>query len=136
MRRRISKEDAIIQIYRPQLAGRVTQALDVFDRLVCEVETLTKLGVMIQPGNNGGERFHCTPEDLQTNLDEFSELEKIATDGRAFLNALGYESLRKVTPMVGDAPVGKTVDIRPISLQLPGSEPLEGISILPVKPVK
>ncbi len=131
--RTISKVDAIIQFFRPQMQSKVTQALDVFDRLVGDAESATKLGIMLQPGSNGGERFHVTPEDLRANLDEFAELEKIATLGRAFLNAIGYSPVRKTTPLVGSAPVGKQVDVKPITIQQPGQEPLEGAVISPKK---
>lgn len=120
LRREISKQDAIIQIFRPILSARVTQGLDVFDRLVTEAETLTKLGTAIQAGQ--GEKFFVTPADLSANLDEFSELKQIATKGRAFLVAIGYVSPRKTTPITGEgtAPVGKTVEVKPITVTLPG----------------
>jgi len=128
LKRSISKEDAIIQLFRPQLQNRVTQAMDIFERLVSEVETLVKLGVKIQ---TGGATFHVTPDELAANLDEFGELKLIAEKGREFLNTIGFESLRRNTPAVGVAPVGKSVDVQPIAVQLPGSEPLEGAVIMP-----
>lgn len=133
MSRRISKQDAIIQFLRPRLQGQISQALDVFDRMVTEAETLTKLGVKLQPGNNGGESFFVTPEDLKANLDEIGELEKLATLGRKFLADMGYVSPRRATPITGEgtAPVGKTVDVQPITMTLPGSEPLAGAIVSP-----
>lgn len=135
LKREISKQDAIIQIFRPMLAGRVTQGLDVFDRLVTEAETLTKLGIALQAGERGGEKFFVTPEDLRANLDEFSELEQIATKGRAMLTEMGYVSPRQATPIIaeGTAPVGKGVQVKPIVMTLPGSEPLTGAVIEPAK---
>jgi hypothetical protein len=130
LKRQLSKEDAIIQLFRPQLAGRVSQAFDIFERIVNEAETLTKLGTVLRGGNNG-ETFHLTPDDLKANLDEYPELEQLAIEGRKFLVQLGYQTQRKVSPMVGQAPVGKTVDVQPISTQLPGSEPLEGVIVKP-----
>src|SRR4051812_39178860 len=107
LQRRISKEDAIIQIFRPVLGNKITQALDVFDRIVSEAEMLTKLGTKLQTGRGGGETFFVTPEDLRANLDEYQELEQIANEGRKFLDGLGYISPRKGTPIVeGAAPVG------------------------------
>jgi len=132
LKRSISKEDAIIQLFRPQLQNRVTQAMDVFERLVNELETLTKLGVKLQAGSIA---FHVTPGDLSTSLDEYGELQLIADKGREFLNTVGFESLRRNTPMAGTAPVGKEIDVQPITTQLPGSEPLEGVVITP-KPKK
>lgn len=130
-RRQISKQDAIIQLFRPMLAGRVTQGLDVFDRLVTEAETLTKLGTALQGGERGAEKYFLTPEDLRANLDEFSELEQIATKGRAFLTEIGYVSPRRGTPVEGTAPVGKTVQVKPITMTLPGQEPLTGAVVAP-----
>lgn len=130
LKRTISKEDAIIQIFRPQLAGRVGQAMDILDRQVSEAETLVKLGTkMVVAGTS----FHITPDDLQTSLDEFGELEQIAIQGRAFLDSIGYVSRRANTPFVGAAPVGKNVDVTPISMQLPGSEELQGVVLTPKK---
>lgn len=131
--RTISKQDAIIQIFRPMLAGRVGNALDVFDRIVTEAETLTKLGTRLQPGNNGGENFIITPDDLKANLDEFPELVEIAEKGREFLTGIGYVSRRKATPITGEgaAPVGKTVNVQPLTITLPGSEPITGAVVSP-----
>jgi len=125
LRREFSKEDAIIQFLRPQIGGRVSTTLDVFERLVNEAETLVKLGIMLQPGGNG-KRFHITPDDLRASLDEFPELEQIATLGREFLDTVGYVTQRKRTPLPGAAPVGENVEVMPITSQLPGSEPLQG----------
>ncbi len=132
LQRRISKEDAIIQIFRPMFANRVSQALDVFDRIVTEAETLTRLGTKLQPGN-GAEHFFVTPQDLKDNLDEFGELEQLAKQGRELLVGLKYKSPRKSVPIMpeGTAPVGKTVDVQPITMTLPGSEPLSGVVVLP-----
>lgn len=135
MRRKVSKEDAIIQFLRPQIGNKLNQALDVFERMVVEAETLTKLGVRLQPGVNAGENFFVTPDDLRSNLDEFAELEKFANEGRAFLSSLGYVSNRKSSPLTGEgtAPVGKVVNVQPINMALPGSEPLKGVVITPNK---
>jgi len=130
LKRSISKEDAIVQILRPQLQNRVTQAMDVFERLVNEVETLTKLGTKLQVG---GVTFHLTPGDLEASLEEYGELELIAEKGREFLTTLGFESLRRNTPAVGVAPVGQNVEVQPISVQLPGSEELHGMVVSPKK---
>jgi len=132
IRRETSKEDAILQFFRPQLANRVTQALDVFERMVTEAETLTKLGVKLRLG---GRDYFITPDDLRANLDEFPELEKLANDGRKFLSETGYVSPRRATPITGEgtAPVGKTVDVQPIAMTLPGSEPVTGVVISPKK---
>lgn len=134
MSRTISKEDAIIQFLRPQIGNKVTQAFEVLERMVTEAETLTKLGVKLQPGNNNGQSFFCTPTDLKANLDEFGELEMFASEGRALLIKLGYKSLRKSTPILGEgtAPVGKTVDVMPITSTLPGEAPLSGVLISPI----
>lgn len=135
MSRKVSKEDAIIQFLRPQVGNRMSMALDVFERMVTEAETLTQLGVKLQPGVNAGESFFITPDDLKNSLDEFPELQKFAKDGRAFLSEMGYISQRQNSPLTGEgtAPVGKTVDIQPITVTLPGSEPLQGVSISPKK---
>lgn len=134
IKREISKEDTIIQHLRPQLAGRVTQGLEVFERLVAEAETLTKLGLKLQFGQTGGEPYYVTPEDLKANLDEFPELERLATEGRALLTSLGYVSPRRNAPMlVGSAPVGKGVDVQPVNMQMPGSEPVESVIVSPKK---
>jgi hypothetical protein len=128
----VSKEVAIVQFLRPQVCGRMVQALEVFSRAVDEAETLVKLGIMLQPGGTAGrEKFHVTPEDLKANLDEFSELEKLATEGKALLASLGYVPQRKATPLPGSAPVGETVDVKPIITQLPGEEPLAGVVVAP-----
>lgn len=133
VRRTISKEDAIIQLFRPQVGNRMNLALDVFERFVVEAETLTKLGVKLQPGHNGGENFFVTPDDLKTNLAEYGELELVAIEGRKFLNVIGYVSQRRSTPITGEgtAPVGKNVDVQPITVTLPGSEPTTGMVIKP-----
>lgn len=128
MQRRLSKEDAIIQFLRPQLCNKVQQGLHIFETIVNEAETLTKLGIMLQPG---GERYQVTAEELKANLDEFAELEKLAVEGRALLNSLGYKSLRQHTQLPGNAPVGKEIEIHPITTQLPGEEPLEGALVQP-----
>jgi len=130
LKRSISKEVAIIQLFRPQIQNRVTQAMDIFERLVSEAETLTKLGTVVVAG---GTKFHLTPEDLKASLDEYEEVKLIAEKGREFLEIVGFESLRKNIPAVGAAPVGKSVDVQPISTQLPGSEPLEGVIVSPKK---
>lgn len=128
LKRTISKEDAIIQVFRPALGGRIGGGMDAFDRTVAEAETLTQLGTKLTVA---GTVFHLTPNDLKTNLDEFEELVKIATLGREFLNAIGYVSRRQNTPMVGTAPVGKNVEVTPIAMQLPGSEELQGAVVTP-----
>lgn len=128
VKRQISKEDAIKQVYRPHMANKVDRTLDVFERLVSDLETVTKLGEVL---NVGRQVFHLTPDDLATNLDEFGELQQIAVEGRAFLTKLGYVAKRKNKPFVGQAPVGKAVDVMPIETQLPGSEPLQGIIVKP-----
>jgi len=130
LKRSISKEDAIVQLLRPQLQNRVTQAMDIFERLVNEMETLTRLGTKLQAG---GVAFHLTPGDLEASLEEYAELELIAEKGREFLTTLGFESLRRNTPAVGIAPVGQNVEVQPISIQLPGSEPVEGMVVSPKK---
>lgn len=126
-RREVSKEDAIIQFLRPQIAGKVDNSLDVFERLVNYSETLTINGIMIQPG---GARYNLTPADIAANLDEFGEVQNIAKLGREFLNAIGYVSQRTVTPPVGSAPVGSEVRIIPIKSQLPGEEPLQSVGVV------
>lgn len=133
MRRTISKEDAIIQLLRPQIGSRMNQSLEVLSRMVVEAETLTKLGVKLQPGHNNGENFFVTPADLEANLAEWGELVRFATEGRAFLDGLGYVAQRKVSPITGEgtAPVGKAVDVQPIAVTLPGSEPTTGMVIKP-----
>lgn len=135
MQRTISKPDAIIQFLRPRLGGQVQQTLDVFDRMVTECETLTKLGIKLQPGANKGESFYVTPDDLKDNLDEYGELEQFARLGRMFLNTMGYESPRRATPITGEGtvPVGKQVDVMPITSTLPGSEPVTGVLVGPKK---
>lgn len=135
MQHTISKQDAIIQFLRPRLGGQISQTLDVFDRMVSECETLTKLGVKLQPGINKGESFFVTPDDLKDNLDEYGEIEQFATLGRMFLTTLGYESPRRATPITGEgtAPVGKQIDVMPITSTLPGSEPVSGVVITPKK---
>lgn len=133
LKRQLSMEDGIKQIYRPRMANRVSQAMDIFDRLVGDLETVTKLGEKLQIQ---GQTFHLTPSDLQTHLAEFPELQQIATQGRALLIALGYVSQRQNAPLVGTAPVGKTVDVVAIETQLPGSEPLQGAIVRPVTPAK
>lgn len=136
LKRQISKPDAIIQLFRPMLAGRITQSLDVFDRIVTEAETLTKLGVALQAGGRHDEKFFLTPEDLKASLDEYGELEQIAEKGRAFLVEIGYVSPRTAMPITGEgtAPVGKTVEVRPITVSLPGQEPVMGAVVKPKKP--
>lgn len=129
LKRTLSKEDAIIQILRPQLAGLVSQSLDVFDRLVSNAETYVNLGTAIRVGN--GEQLHITPKDLKANLDEFQELEKLAKDGREFLRSIGYVGQRKSAPIPGTAKVGETVDVKPLSMQLPGQEPVAGAMVAP-----
>lgn len=133
MQSRVSKEDCIIQFLRPRLGGQIATALDVFDRTVSECETLTQLGTKFQPGVNRGEQFFVTPEDLKATLDEFGELEQIAKLGRKLLTDLGYVSPRRATPITGEgtAPVGKTVDVVPITMTLPGGEPLTGAMVRP-----
>jgi len=135
MRRTISKEDAIKQLLRPQIGNRISQTLDVLSRMVVEAETLTKLGVKLQPGHNNGENFFVTSDDLKANLAEYGELEQFATEGRKFLDGLGYVSRHKISPITpeGSAPVGKTVDVQPITMTLPGSEPVTGNVITPKK---
>lgn len=128
LKRTLSKQDAIIQIFRPQLGNKVSQVLDMFDRLVDEAETLITNGTVI---GVAGEKFRVTPDDLKSNLDEYKELEQIATEGRAFLNSVSYVTRRKNVPFVGAAPVGKNIDVTPIEMQLPGSEPLHGAMISP-----
>lgn len=128
LKRILSKEDAIIQVFRPTFSNKLNQALDVFERLVNEVETLSKLGIVISANN---EKFYLTPSDLKGSLDEFGEMELIATKGREFLDLIGYVSQRRNQPMPGVAPVGQTVDIMPIETQLPGSEPLKGVIVSP-----
>lgn len=129
LQRRISKEDAIIQLFRPTLQSRVSQALDVFDRVVTEAETLTTLGTALQP--HGQERFFITPADLKANLDEYGELKSLAEKGRKLLDELGYVSRNRAMPITGEgtAPVGRTVDVQPITTTLPGSEPLEAVVV-------
>lgn len=128
MQRTLSKEDAIIQFLRPQLSNKVGQTLHILETMVNEAETLTKLGTMLQPG---GERYHVTAEELEKTLDEFPELQKLATKGRELLNELGYKSLRQHTPLPGSAPVGETIEIQPITTQLPGEEALTGALVKP-----
>lgn len=130
LKRSISKEDAIIQLFRPQLQNRVTQAMDIFERLVNEAETLTRLGVKLQTGSTS---FHITPDELKASLEDYEELQLIATKGREFLELVGFESLRRNTPAVGVSPVGEKIDVKPITVQLPGSEPLEGVIVSPKK---
>jgi len=130
LKRTLSKEDAIIQVLGPQQRGKIQQAFDIFDRVVSDMETLTKLGTKFTVASIV---FHVNPDDLKTNLDEFGEMENIANKGRAFLDSIGYISLRKNTPLVGVAPVGKVVDVVPIEMQLPGSEPLSGAIVSPKK---
>lgn len=130
LKRQLSQEDAIKQFYRPRIGAKVAQAMDIFDRLVSECETITKLGEKLQVS---GQTFFLTPDDLKTNLDEFSELQQIALQGRALLTSLGYVQQRKNTPAVGIAPVGKTVEVHAIETQLPGSEPLQGMVVRPVR---
>lgn len=132
IKRTISKEDAIIQIFRPMLSGRVSQALDVFERIVSEAETLTKLGTKLTVR---GEQYFITPEDLKANLDEFGELQQLAATGRALLDSLGYVSPRRNVPITGEgtAPVSKTVEVTPIALTMPGSEPVTGAVLSPKK---
>ncbi len=133
MSRKISKIDAIIQFLRPRLQNKANVTMDVFEQMVVEAETLTTLGVRLQPGFNMGENFFVTPEELKANLDEFPELEFFAKDGRAFLTNIGYVSQRRSTPITGEgtAPVGQTVDVKPITMTLPGSEPLAGAIVTP-----
>lgn len=129
LKRTLSNQDAIIQVLRPKLAGSTSQGLDVFERLVNECESLTKQGITITQG----ERFVITAAELKANLDEFGELESIATLGRELLNKLGYVSRRQNTPMVGVAPGGANVQVQPITTQLAGEEPLQGVIVSPVK---
>lgn len=137
MRRTISKEDAIKQLLRPQIGNRISQTLEILSRMVVEAETLTRLGVKLQPGHNNGENFFITPADLKHSLFEFKELVQFATEGRKFLDGLGYVSRNKISPITGEgtAPVGKTVDVQPITMTLPGSEPVTG-AVVSAKPKK
>lgn len=127
LKREMSKEDAVKQIYRPRVGGQISQAMDIFDRLVGDCETITKLGAVVKAN---GQTFHLTPDDLKTNLDEFPELDAIATKGRALLTALGYVSRRNELPAV-TATVGKTVEVQKAEFQLPGQAPLQGAIINP-----
>lgn len=128
IKRTLSKECVISQMFRPQLANRVANSLDIFERIVSEAETLTKLGTVMAVSQVV---YHITSEDLKTNLEDFNELEQIAVQGRAFLNSIGYVPQRRGMPILGKAPVGKTVEVQPITTQLPGSEPLEGVIVSP-----
>lgn len=129
MRREVSKEDAIIQLLRPQVGARLGNTLDAFERFVTEAETLTKLGVKLRAG---GKDYFITPTDLKANLDEFGELEQLAIQGRRLLTDLGYVSPRKNMPILaGAAPVGGNVEVRPIEVTLPGSDPVSGAVISP-----
>jgi len=134
--RRISKVDVLLQFFRPRKQGQISQTLDIFERLVMDAETETKLGLMLQPGVNGGERFHYTPEELKESLDEFEEMEAIAVKGRQFLNDIGYVSPRQVSPILGAAPIGKDVEVMPIAMQLPGSESTSGVLVQPKEKAK
>lgn len=129
LKREMSKEDAIKQIYRPRLGAKVGQLIDLFDRLVSDLETVTKLGERLQVNET---TFHLTPDDLQASMDEFGELQQIALQGRAMLTSLGYVSRRKNSPAVGIAPVGKNTEVQAIETQLPGSEPLGGVVVRPI----
>lgn len=135
MQRKISKEDTIIQILRPNLGGRIATALDVFDRMVSECETLTNLGIEVRTGHGQGEKHFITPTDLKENLDEYGELLQLALKGRELLAAMGYVSPRRAMPITGEgtAPVGKDVNVLPITTKLPGSEPLSGVVLTPKK---
>ncbi len=84
MRRTISKEDAIKQLLRPQIGNRLSQTLDVLSRMVVEAETLTMLGVKLQPGHNNGENFFVTPADLEHNLAEWRSLCSLRWKGGSF----------------------------------------------------
>lgn len=128
LRREMSLEDVIKQIYRPQIGSKVGQALDIFDRLVGDCETIVKLGQVLR---TNGQVFHITPDDLRAHLDEFTELEQVATQGRAVLQSLGYVSRRTDSAMVNVPPVGKNVDLQRVELQLPGSAPLAGVVVKP-----
>lgn len=128
LKRQMSLEDAIKQIYRPRIGAKVSQAMDIFDRLVSECEVITKLGEKLQVN---GQNFFLTVEDMQANLDEFPELMQIALEGRALLTNLGYVPQRKNSPSVGIAPVGKTTEVLPIETQQPGAEPLQGAIVRP-----
>lgn len=125
LQRQVSKEDAIIQIFRPMMGNQISQALDIFDRVVSRAETLTKLGTELQVGR---EKFFVTPADLEANMDEYPELLALANKGRVFLDEVGYVSRTRATPITGEgtAPVGKTVDVQPITMTMPGQEPLTG----------
>lgn len=126
---RISKQDAIIQFLRPQLANKVAQNLGLFDNLVTELETITKLGTRLQPS---GENHVVTADDLRATLDEFPELEAIASKGRAFLVDIGYESPRQSSPLPGSVPaVGVPSAVKPVVMQLPGSAPVTGAVVNP-----
>lgn len=127
-KREISKPDAIKQFFRPYLSSRATQALDVFERFVSECEMVTTLGTSFQAGQ---EKLLITPEEVKENMDEFSELQQIAIKGRALLREINYVSPRKASPMVGQAPVGKNVDVVPITVQHPGQEGLAGVVVQP-----
>lgn len=127
-RREMSKADVIIQFFRPQLNNRIGITLEGLNRLIVEAETITKLGIMIQPN---GARYYLTPKDLMENLDEYGEILALAEKGREFLSALGYVAQRQVTPPVGAAPVGTTVDVVSLATQLPGQEPLQSVGVIP-----
>lgn len=126
--RNVSNQDAIIQFLRPTLGQKVSQGLDVFDRLVNDCESITIQGITIR--NNSG-NFVLSAAEIKENLDEFDELKSIATLGRELLDKFGYVSRRQNTPMVGVSPVGASVQIQPIETQLPGQEPLQGVILSP-----
>lgn len=132
LQRTLSNQDAIVQILRPRLQNSVSQGLDIFERLVSECESLTKLGTSVQGSPQG--KMLITAQEIKDNLDEFEELSEIATQGRQLLNKLGYVSRRTNTPMVGVVPVGANVNIQPIETQLPGEEPLQGVIVSPARP--
>jgi len=131
-KREISKQDAIIQLFRPVLGNQISQALDLFERTVARAELLTTLGTEFGAGEA---KFLITPKDLQDNLDEYPELQKLAVEGRALLNSIGYKPRRRSVPITGagTAPVGKTVDVQAITMTDPGNETLSGAVITPKK---
>jgi hypothetical protein len=127
-----TKREVILGLLHGRITGKFSQGLKNFDDFVSYCETLANLGTQVSISGISG-KIQITNEDLKEHLGDelFAELSKIATDGRAFLNSVGYESKAKVAPsmLLGTDSTSASGFLEPFKVENPGEPPLSGVKI-------
>ena len=119
--------EAVLAIEHQRVLSKFQQKLKEIDDFVKYCEDRVNLGIALSVAGSG--KIYLRPEDYAEHFgpDLFGELQRVAVDGRAFLDSLGYKSKASTAPAAFLEGNNGTVALtQPFQSQTPGEPPLNG----------